>query len=329
MYPAPIVTSTVFPSVTTASVTSYPTTLLFNTIAPSIVYQRQISAPVFPNFVPIIGIESTKTSNDEKYFDEKNVDDYIKKRVEEQIIDYQNKNEKYFFPEEKCCCNKYTKTEELTLDEKIDRIREELDLPKERDQNKLIKNLHEYQKRFDKATNTSRLNDSCLFNTKDLFDYTNRDFNIKRSRSKSPSRIRPWIPTGSNYYGHTNNKREDLMNKQRSYIPFNSEQSTSLVFYDHEKPKKETSSLFTVKTYRPSETIFETNIDSKTTIVDRPIRSKQSYCTTNYVIDHTNDLNQSKFYHHTNNRTEPLYYEKTTYPLAKEYYYYPLTRNVN
>lgn len=337
MYPAPFIASALIPSVTTASVATYPTTLLLNTAAPSIVYERKIGAPVYPNFVPLIGIDCQKKKNTPEYIDEGKIDDLIKKRVGEQIAEYQNRErgqklEKvYVYKDCDCNCKRPIEEKELTLDEKIEQIRDELNLTKERDENKLIKKLHEYQKRYEKATNTEKIDSNWSYNSKDdykinyLESKPRNDVKLKRIKSRSPSRNRsPWIPTGSNDYSHTNSKREELFNKQRNYIPFDSELSTSLVFFDNEKPKPNKQSIITVETYKPAQTIFETTIDSKTTTVERPL--KEYYCTTNYVTDHA--INSKSNYNYVPSiKKEPLYYDKTIYPLAKEYYYYPINRN--
>ncbi|RNA14565.1 hypothetical protein BpHYR1_014004 [Brachionus plicatilis] len=336
MYPVPLVKSEIAPLVTTASVTTYPTTLLLNSLAPSIVYERHIGAPVFPNFVPLVGIDCKENTKNKEYIDEKEIDHFITKRVQQQINEYQKQEKKqklknvFIYSDCHCQCNKSREAKELTLDEKIERIRDELNLTKEKDEDKLIRKLHKYQKRYEEATNTQKTENNCSFNFNDykinyLESTSKNDAKIKRTKSKSPSRSRShWVPTGSNDYSSTNSKREELANKQRNYIPFDSEQSTSLVFFDNEKPKIDRSSILTIESYKPSQTIFETTVDSKTTVIDRPNPPREFYCTTNYVTDHS--IN-SKSNYVTNASQKPMYYEKTAYPLAKEYYYHPINRN--
>ncbi|CAF0978185.1 unnamed protein product [Brachionus calyciflorus] len=356
-------TNSILPAVTTASVTTYPTTLLFNTAAPSIVYERRIGAPIFPIDIPVLGIECQKLriteENDLARLNEKKLDDLIKQKVEDQIYKYQREHEENervlkcrsienfdFSYEKECNCKCRDKKErELTLDEKIQRIREELNLPNEKDQDKLIKKLHEYEKKYEKCTNTEKDYSENVRNHYKI-DYiesrsrtpikrSTSSHSRKSSKSRSPSAIRqPWIPTGSNDYTSTNLKRESLINKQRNYIPFDSEPSNSLVFFENSKksassenlyyvePKK--STYLTIEKVTPAKTIISTTVDSKSYVKSKP--TLEYYCSTNYVTDHSN---KPKNIVYKSSTKEPFYYEKTVYPLAKEYYYHPVRNSTS
>ena len=111
----------------------------------------------------------------------------------------------------------------LTIDEKIDIIREELNLPPEKDDQTLSKQIEEYNNKYS----------ASWVSTKDEIDYNNpkakfeinyikersrsaksddhcheaRTHSRSRSRSRSksaksrsPSAKKPWIPTGANDY---------------------------------------------------------------------------------------------------------------------------------
>lgn len=176
-------TNTIFPSVT-----SYPTALLIDTITPSIIYQRQINIPITLNCVSFVGAQSQKLSKHEQFFDEKNIDDYIKKRVEEQMIEYKNKKdnqnlEKYLImSESRCNCKNYREKKELTLDEKIERIREELNLKADKDKQKIHPKFFFHNEKINKLNFNSLQNDEIIQfenNIKPKFIELNKNLDLK------------------------------------------------------------------------------------------------------------------------------------------------------
>ncbi|RNA09100.1 hypothetical protein BpHYR1_006573 [Brachionus plicatilis] len=363
--------NTAIPTVATASVTAYPTSLLLNSLEPSIVYERYIGTPVFPNFVPLVGIKCKEKTKNKEY-----IDDFIKKRVDEELKENQNRRENlkknFVYNSCHCNCNKSRGKKELTLDEKIERIREELNLTKETNEIKLVQNLHDFEEdiinpqkidnkqtndfkkhhkinhdevkfdfsctnlkkekkssrihqvvnnafesKFGKTSNQSTLDAKIQLihqepslskqNFEDelekkLLEYQTRNEQAtKRHQTKEkfepPTAHRShWIPTGSNDYSHTNSKRGDLLKKQQHSVPLNSEPSA---YFYHKNPTKDKSSILTVETYIPAQTIYET------TVVNRPISS----C---YVLD------ESK---------KPFKINRTFFSVAKEYCNHPVRRS--
>lgn len=121
----------------------------------------------------------------------------------------------------------------LNLDQKIQRIREELNLPDEKEQKKLISKLearkkgnssqsdceHELEIIETPRVRRSRSRRSSAESTCERYRTRSKSFeerrSTSRSRSRSRSRGRPlWIPTGANDYTYTNDRRVDMINQQ-------------------------------------------------------------------------------------------------------------------
>lgn len=144
------VTSTIAPYIYSNLAATNPTTILLNAPAPSVVYERQIGAPIFSNHVPLFEIDSQKKKNNEEYIDEKEIDDFIKRKVNEQLqkeyLQKEKKRENFGSKNCKCFCNKNSKNDTvLTLNEKIEQIRKELNLTNEIVEQKPINIFHEYE----------------------------------------------------------------------------------------------------------------------------------------------------------------------------------------
>ena len=169
-----------------------------------------------------------------------------------------------------CCAKCHHKVKkELTLDEKIQKIRKELNLPSEKENDKLIARLEDEKRKKDKHKKLESPYEREYYDCKECKKHemeiakTKYSVNVikerkSRSRSKSAGRSksanghsksrspsagpRPlWYPVGLNDYSRTNEKRNDMLNDVHgSYHSSDSEPKNSLKFFNYQKSQTPT-----------------------------------------------------------------------------------------
>ena len=254
---------------------SFQSAYLFNSMVPSVVYEPHMTTSPYPTLIPINGYQARPAVSSCVRCDcnERNkaqLDADIDRRVKQQINKYNSQLAVQSCPSccSDCCssCNNQKNCvkqqleavdtlvdpdplnsaccqpmKSLNLDEKIDLIRKELNMPSEREEKKLIAKLN---KEVDKA----EFNDAMFSPPERIycdehvegierksrrprstgsgcprFRSRSKSFDdrlkksIDRSKSRSASRgRRMWLPTGANDYTATNFHRNQLISEQEN-----------------------------------------------------------------------------------------------------------------
>lgn len=402
---------------------SYQSAYMFNSLAPSVVYEPKLTGSVFPNHLPVLPIVQAQPSGCQKCCtsancrddSERRINVAIDRRVREQINQYNAelmapkcptesscqsstcfeapKSECSSLHVDKCvtgmkklsCCDgqshepvnnckkcPYDQPKCLNLDEKIDLIRHELNLPGEKDQNRLIAKLDAEKKRQEQmgfftddrsecaqymasqeSTSARRSrrrslgDETCSrFRSRSrTFDERSREASEARARSRSASRggrtnVKPiWLPTGNNDFTRTVELRNKMVVQQekRQYMldsldtlnrnkVFDKPQKVSTNFpslnrnprflnsFETEKPrptKSRTPESFDYSTNTQAEVQQPTTTYIRATYAPAPEKRTET-TTYSYSRPATSVGYTTK---------QPMYYESTAYPLAKEYYY--------
>ena len=252
---------------------SFQSAYLFNSLVPSVVYEPQMTATPYSTLIPINGYQARPAVNNCVRCDctERNkaeLDADIDRRVKQQINKYNSELAVQSCPSccSDCCtsCNSKKNCvkqqletvhtlvdhdplnttccqpmKSLNLDEKIDLIRKELNMPSEKEEKKLIAKLNkEVQKaefndamfspperiysddKVEEVERKSRRPRSTepgcpRFRSRSKSFDDRLKTSIDRSKSRSASRgRRMWLPTGANDYTATNFHRNQLISEQ-------------------------------------------------------------------------------------------------------------------
>lgn len=224
--------------------TPCPIQSLVHTLVPSVVYQPKLVAPVFQNDLPVVGYTFNHVKTDMTAHSNTNIDDYIRKKVDEQIKAYESERKEAALKmnvEEKqekvettqkvetsssttseCRCN--SAVGNLSIEEKIKLIRKELNLPESSDEKTETNNHHEWRRDFNRnvsieLTEVTKPNkaERHIDVIKPRLSRTKSADRTKPRRGKSPYEFisrPPWIPTGANDYTRTHEQRVDLLTNQ-------------------------------------------------------------------------------------------------------------------